>query len=208
MRKPLLIAKQGRRPSGLLGRLVARIMARETAPENDRALALLKSEPGDEILEIGSGHGHTLARAATMAPDARFTGVDFSEVMHRYAARRHRARVAQGQLTFLLGSSDKLPFPTAHFDKVLTVHTIYFWTSPLDHLREARRVLRPGGRLVLGFRPAEDPGFGATFPAEVYCIRPRAEVIDFVERAGFQVLEVDDPVIEPRRVVLVLAKAM
>jgi hypothetical protein len=35
MRKPRLIAKQGRKPSGLLGQIVARVMAKETADEND-----------------------------------------------------------------------------------------------------------------------------------------------------------------------------
>ena len=51
MRKPLLIAKQGRRPAGLLGKLVARVMATQTAAENDIVLELLQLDPVDCVLE-------------------------------------------------------------------------------------------------------------------------------------------------------------
>lgn len=207
MRKPLMIARQGRRPSGLLGQVVARIMAKETAPENDVALRLLELAPRDAVLEIGCGHGHTLAKAAVIAHQGMLSGVDFSEVMHGYAMRRHRALVRAGRLEFRLGGSDQLPYPAAAFDKAFTVHTIYFWTDALDHLREARRVLRPGGRFVLGFRPAEDASFRATFSEEVYRIRPREEVVDLVRQAGFEILEVRDPAEARRRVAFVTARA-
>lgn len=189
MRKPLMIARQGRRPEGLLGRLVARIMARETAAENARALELLRLEPDDRVLEVGSGHGATLAKAASMVTRGALSGVDFSPVMHRHATRRHRALVREGRVTFHLGRSDRLPFADRTFDKAYTVHTIYFWSAPRDHLGEIHRVLRPGGRFVIGFRPAEDSRFGATYSAEIYCIRPEAEVVDCVRRAGFDVLD-------------------
>jgi ubiquinone/menaquinone biosynthesis C-methylase UbiE len=190
MRKPLLIARQGRRPSGLLGQLVARIMAKETVAENDVALSLLEIEPNDAILEVGCGHGETLAKAAIAAPAGRLAGVDFSWVMHRHAMARHRRLVREGRLEFRFGNSDQLPFDEASFDKALAVHTIYFWSAPLKHLREIRRVLRPGGRLVLGFRPAEDPGFRAAYPAEVYHIRTEAEVAGLVREAGFEAVDV------------------
>ncbi|WP_332772471.1 class I SAM-dependent methyltransferase [Phenylobacterium sp.] len=207
MRKPLMIARQGRKPTGLLGQVVARIMAKETAPENDIAVELLALEPRDRVLEIGCGHGHTLAKAAALAHQGVLSGVDFSWVMHRYAMRRHRALVRAGRLEFRFGASDQLPYEAGTFDKAFCVHTIYFWTAPLDHLREARRVLKPGGRLVLGFRPAEDESFRATFPDQVYCIRPRAEVVELVRGAGFEILDVREPGQDSRRVVFIVAQA-
>jgi ubiquinone/menaquinone biosynthesis C-methylase UbiE len=185
MRKPLLIAKQGRRPTGLLGRLVARVMARQTAPENDIVLELLRLEPADCVLEVGSGHGSTLARAAEIASRGSHCGVDFSSVMHRHANRRHRGLVREGRIGFHLGGSERLPYPDRAFDKAYAVHTVYFWPAPLEHLAEIRRVLKPGGLFVLAFRPAEDTRFRAVHPAEVYCIRTEAEIADFVRRAGF-----------------------
>jgi ubiquinone/menaquinone biosynthesis C-methylase UbiE len=189
MRKPQFIARQGRKPSGPLGQIVARIMAKETADENDFALGLLQLQPEDAVLEIGCGHGDTLAKAAKLASRGLLCGVDFSPVMNHVATRRHRQLVAEKRIEFRLGSSDELPFPDQSFDKVLAVHTVYFWKAPLDHLTEARRVMKPGGLFVLGFRPAEDPGFQATFPSEIYHIRPEAEIARLATEAGFAAVE-------------------
>lgn len=189
MRKPQFIARQGRKPTGLLGRIVARVMAKETADENAFALELLQLQPEDAVLEIGCGHGETLAKAANHVACGRLCGIDFSPVMHRHSTRRHRRLVAEKRIEFHLGSSDRLPFDDQSFDKVFAVHTIYFWETPHDHLVEARRVLKPGGRFVLGFRPAEDAGFGATFPGEIYHIRPEAEVARLAIDAGFETVE-------------------
>lgn len=189
MRKPLLIAKQGRRPAGLLGKLVARVMATQTAAENDIVLELLQLDPADCVLEVGSGHGNTLAKAAGLASRGSHCGVDFSSVMHRHASRRHRGLVRQGRIGFHLGGGERLPYPDRTFDKAYTVHTVYFWGAPLEHLTELRRVLRPGGRFVLAFRPAEDALFCATYPSEIYRIRPEGEVADLVRRAGFDAVD-------------------
>lgn len=185
MRKPRFIAEQGRKPSGLLGQLVAHIMAKETAGENAFALELLQLQPEDAVLEIGCGHGETLAKAAKLVSRGRLCGIDFSPVMHRHAMRRHRQLVAEKRIEFHFGSSDRLPFTDQSFDKVFAVHTIYFWKTPLDHFAEAHRVVKPGGRFVLGFRPAEDPRFQATYPGEIYHIRPEADVAKFASDAGF-----------------------
>jgi SAM-dependent methyltransferase len=189
MRKPGFIAKQGRKPSGLLGQIVARVMAKETVDENDFALELLQLQPEDAVLEIGCGHGDTLAKSAKVASRGFLCGIDFSPTMHRHATRRHRRLVAEKRIEFRLGSSDRLPFGDASFDKVFAVHTIYFWNAPLDHLTEARRVLKPDGRFVLGFRPAEDARFQATFPSEVYHIRPEADVVQLARDAGFEAVD-------------------
>jgi ubiquinone/menaquinone biosynthesis C-methylase UbiE len=164
MRKPRFTAEQGRKPSGLLGQIVARVMAKETANENDFALGLLQLQPEDAVLEIGCGHGNTLAKAADAVSRGSLYGIDFSPTMHAHAIRRHRRLVQQKRIEFRLGRSDQLPFEDQSFDKVFAVHTVYFWKSPLEHLVEARRVMKPEGRFVLGFRPAEDAQFQAAFP--------------------------------------------
>ena len=189
MRKPMFIARQGRKPSGLLGQIVARVMAKETAGENDFARELLQLQPEDAVLEIGCGHGETLAKCAKAVSRGRLCGVDFSPVMHRHAERRHRRLVAERRIEFHLGSSDRLPFDDQSFDKVFAVHTIYFWKTPLDHLTEAHRVLKPGGRFVIGFRPGEDEGFRATFPSEIYHIRLESDVAGLVTDAGFEIVD-------------------
>lgn len=184
--KPLFIARQGRRPSGILGHIVARIMASETSAENDRALELLALQPDDRLIELGCGHGATLAKAAHAITEGDIAGVDFSPIMIAEAKRRNRRHVEAGRISLCLGSSDDLPFTDERFTAALSVHTIYFWQDPVAHLKEVRRILVPGGRLLLGFRPAEDRHFVATYPGEVYAIRRTAEIVGLMKCCSFE----------------------
>lgn len=68
MRRPEFIARQASNPSGLLGRLLFRLMAAETLAVNERALELLAPEPSARILEVGFGHGRTLDDAVCCEP--------------------------------------------------------------------------------------------------------------------------------------------
>lgn len=67
----------------------------------------------------------------------------------------------------------------------LAMHTLYFWRSPESHFREVARVLRPGGRFVVGFRPADDRAVTSQFPASVYTFRETEEVEALLLKAGF-----------------------
>jgi cyclopropane fatty-acyl-phospholipid synthase-like methyltransferase len=76
MRRPEFIARQASCPTGILGALIARIMAVETRRENATALKLLDLQPKDHLLDIGCGHGRTLALAADAVPEGFVAGVD------------------------------------------------------------------------------------------------------------------------------------
>jgi SAM-dependent methyltransferase len=91
---------------------------------------------GDGI-EIGVGSGRFAA------PLGVRVGVDPSAAMLVHAAARGIAVVE--------GVAENLPFAAGSFDHALVVTTICFVDSPAGMLAEARRVLKPGGRLVIGF---------------------------------------------------------
>jgi len=188
-KKPLWIAAQGRCPSGFIGHLVASVMARETAPENSKTLDRLGLAPGQQVLEIGFGHGRTIARAAAQIGDGTVTGLDASPTMVRHARRRNRAHIRDGRVDLHLGDGAALPFASGRFDRIFAVHTVYFWADPAAYFAEIQRTLRPGGRFVLCFRPGEDPGFRATFPTEIYHIRPAAEIACLMDRSGLELLD-------------------
>jgi ubiquinone/menaquinone biosynthesis C-methylase UbiE len=82
------------------------------------------------------------------------------------------------------GDSAHLPYADGAFDKALSVHTLYFWAEPLDHLRELRRVLKPGGALVLGFREKSEAAV-RSFPPPTYRFYSTDDVLDLLRRAGF-----------------------
>ena len=167
MKRPVFIAQQSARPSGLIGRVIAGIMARETADFNEQAIRLLQPSPSDWVLEVGFGHGRTIERLASVVTDGRVCGIDVSEDMLNVAVRRNRRGVADGRVELHKGDCASMPFDAARFDRALSVHTLYFWSDPAACLQEIRRVLRPGARLVLGFLRADSPR-RMRFPSEVY----------------------------------------
>lgn len=181
--KPQLIARQSRRPSGWFGEIVARVMALETAGANRVVVERLALRAGESVLEIGCGHGRTLARIA-QAQCGFLAGIDPSEVMVRLARRRLRRWIDAGRAEISLGTSSALPHPTARFDAALAVHVLYFWNDAIVDLREIRRVLRPGGRVLLGYRP-RDAETLAALPASVYTLRSVDETEALLADAGF-----------------------
>jgi ubiquinone/menaquinone biosynthesis C-methylase UbiE len=183
VRRPVFIARQAERPTGLLGRALGAIMALETRSLNNEVLRRLAIAPGERILEIGFGHGRTLERAAKATIGARFAGIDHAEDMVAAVARRAHRLVEAGRLELRAGDSGTLPWPDATFDGAYAVHTIYFWQDPGRHLAEARRVLRPGGRLVLGFRE-RTPEVEAGLPPEIYHLRSCGEVLALLAASG------------------------
>jgi ubiquinone/menaquinone biosynthesis C-methylase UbiE len=187
MRRPLFIAEQARNAKGMLGRLIAFVMARETLSENVRAIDALDVKPRDHVLDIGCGHGRSLEILAARATRGRVAGADPSELMAEIAVTRNRALVKARKVDVAIAAADTLPFDDASFDKALCVHVIYFWESLDASFREIARVLRSGARLALVFRTDADKTAVASFPSEVYHFRPRSEVIAALMRAGFAV---------------------
>lgn len=147
------VSAQAARPRGPLGSALGHLWVKETRTINDRAIALLEPTADSAVLEIGCGPGRAVTEMA--ARGARVTGVDASEVMIKQARRRNRRAIGAGQVRLVLGESGALDLPDESYDAALAVHTIYFWSDLHASLRELRRVLRPGARLCIGFRPAE-----------------------------------------------------
>ncbi|MGE0827320.1 MAG: class I SAM-dependent methyltransferase [Candidatus Binatia bacterium] len=130
MRRPEFIARQASYPTGLLGRLLARIMAVETSAANAETLELLAIQPYDHVLEIGFGHGRTLARAAAAAFAGLVAGIDVSEEMVNTATRWNQQLIREGRVEVQRASSLQIPYPAQNFDRVYTAHTLYFWEDP------------------------------------------------------------------------------
>jgi ubiquinone/menaquinone biosynthesis C-methylase UbiE len=189
MRRPVFIATQARHPHGLLGAILGRLMAHETAADNERAIAMLRIESKDRVLDIGTGHGRSLGVMADLADKGLVVGVDASDTVLRIAARRNRTSIKAGRVRLEKAPSDALPFGDASFDKAMAVHTLYFWNPAQPHLREIARVLKKNGLFVVGFRPAEDAIVTARFPDTVYTFRTMATVEALLVDAGFEIIE-------------------
>lgn len=101
--------------------------------------------PGARILDLGCGAGHT---AVTLAQRGyRVDALDCEKAMLNMTARR--AQSAGVSLTLGIGDAHKLPFEDFSFDGVVALGLIPWLHSPHQALREMRRVLKPGGFLVI-----------------------------------------------------------
>lgn len=188
MRRPSFIARQAGRPAGVVGRVLLGLMARETSRFNREVLDALAAQDDERILEIGFGHGRTLLDVARRAPGAQLGGIDVSATAERTAARRCRALVAGGRLDLRTGDAGTMPWEATSFDAAFSVHTIYFWPEPAKVFTEIRRVLRPGGRFVLGMRERTDAALAA-FPASTYRFYSPEEVSQLLVDAGFDLVD-------------------
>lgn len=138
----------------------------------------------DQVLEIGFWPGRTLIRVAELVPGGFVVGVDPSEEMLRLATSHNRSFIAAGKMELKLGDTTRIPYEDGRFNKVYSVHTIYFWHEPARDLQEIRRVMKIGGRLVLGFR-AKDAKALADFPATIYQFYTPEEAQMPLQDAGF-----------------------
>ena len=104
-------------------------------------------------LDIGSGTGSWAAMLRCSRLSARLVGLDYSIEMCRRAASKTRELACDG-LAFLNGDSEHLPFVDGAFDLITCSHSFHHYPHQPDVVREMRRVLRPGGCLIIvdGFR--------------------------------------------------------
>jgi ubiquinone/menaquinone biosynthesis C-methylase UbiE len=141
------IGRQLRNPSGFGGGLIARLMALANRRSNRIAIRALDCSPDDTILDLGCGPGPAVKALAGMAGQGLIIGLDHSETALAQALRQNRYAVRQGRVHLLRGRIDALPCRDNTIDGILAVHVVYFAGEAA--VREARRVLRPGGRIVI-----------------------------------------------------------
>lgn len=103
----------------------------------------------ERVLDVGCGAGAALVPAAERAASA--VGIELSPVM------AERARAAAPSADVRVGDATSLDFDDDSFDVVLSAFTVFFMPDPTAALTEWRRVLAPGGRIVLSTWAAGDP---------------------------------------------------
>ena len=119
----------------------------ERTAQSHAAFLLLHLRPGHDLLDLGCGPGTiTTGLAAAVAP-GRTVGIDIAADLPESTDR----------VTFRHGDVCELPFPDASFDAIFSSAVLQHLAEPLDALREARRVARPGA--VIGVADADWGGF-------------------------------------------------
>jgi ubiquinone/menaquinone biosynthesis C-methylase UbiE len=132
-----------------LSRIVERITGRDHATVKQWAIDLLDIDPTDRILNLRCGPGVMVAEIAQRATSSVVVGVDSSAVMIAQATALNQPAITAGRVKLHLASGKALPYPNGYFTKACVMKTETVWPSTQAEVSELRRLLAPGGRLVI-----------------------------------------------------------
>ena len=144
-----LLFRQCRRPTGWFGRRLASAMNLGHAALTVWGLGYVRIEPEWHVLDVGCGGGQTIRTIAAAATAGHVDGVDYSAASVAVAQRKNADLIASGRVAVQQASVSRMPFADGAFDLITAVETHYYWPNLPKDLREARRLLKPHGRLVI-----------------------------------------------------------
>ena len=163
--------------------------------------ALAKLSPGEIVLDLGSGGGiDVLLSAKRVAPGGKAYGLDMTDDMLALA-RENQRKAGVDNVEFLKGEIENIPLPDNSVDVIISNCVINLSADKDRVLREALRVLRPGGRFAVSdvvTRGQMAPEVRRSVLAWVGCIAGALEENEYrgkLAAAGFEQIE-----IEPTRI--------
>jgi ubiquinone/menaquinone biosynthesis C-methylase UbiE len=171
--------RRGGEFEGLLGLVVGWTMSFGRGPSTRLLVDLAGVGPGDRVVDIGCGPGLFLRAAAERGATA--VGVDPSAQMRRLAQRRVPARL-RPVVTVVEGTAEHLPLDDGAVTVAWAVASFHHWADPNAGLAEVRRVLAPGGRLLIAERLASRRGW---FSGHALTWEAAERLAAQAERAGF-----------------------
>ncbi|RWR06265.1 class I SAM-dependent methyltransferase [Siminovitchia fortis] len=165
------------KPAGPIGKFFGWMMDKYNKVEHEETIQILDLQPDDHVLEIGYGTGQAIRLAVDKIQNGKIVGVDHSDAMFEVASRKNKKWIHQGIVDLLVGDAGKLDFGEKSFDKVYSIHCIYFWEQPESNLKEIYRVLKNKGIIAITVR---------TGKGEVYEKFTDSNVKKWLENCGFK----------------------
>lgn len=143
------VDQQYKFPKGWIGTYFGEKMVWQHKPETLWAIELLDLQQGNRILELGCGSGYAMKLILEHDSVNKVVGLDISPAVIRSAAIRNRKALQNNRAELVQGDVSFLPFEETQFDKIVSIHSIYFWEELATTISEIHRVLNPGGTCVI-----------------------------------------------------------
>ena len=168
----------------------------------------LDIQPGMRVLEIAAGPGDTGFLAAKRLEDGRLLSTDLSPTMVE-SARKRGAELGITNADYRVLDAQAMDLPDASFDAVVCRWGFMLMPDPLASLRECRRVLVPGGRLVFAVFTGPEENPFASLPARILtewgflpkptdgwhpgilALADRTRLLTLIDRAGFASVDLE-----------------
>jgi ubiquinone/menaquinone biosynthesis C-methylase UbiE len=177
--------EQARKPAGLFGRFVMSIIFDQgNAFLNGFVNELMSVQIDDRIIEIGFGTGKLIYKMAQKIETGLIEGVDFSNTMVSIAQKRNKKNIANGKVTIIEGNFDEIPYEKDKFTKACSINTLYFWPKPEHTAKKIVDMLKPEGKLILGFEDVEQLK-RRRLNKNVFHLYTKDEVQNLLINAGF-----------------------
>src|SRR6201982_1516282 len=177
------------------GTLPAEVVAASLGCGNPTALAQL--EPGEVVLDLGSGGGiDVLLSAKRVGPTGKAYGLDMTDEMLRLANENKR-KAGVDNVEFLKGEIEHIPLPDNSVDVIISNCVINLSADKAKVLREAFRILKPGGRFAVSdvvVRGETPPEVRRNMELWIGCVAGALEEMeyrDLLADAGFRRIEVE-----------------
>ena len=143
------MVKQCRKPTGLFGRFVGMGMNRGHSRLRRWGLSHISIKPNASILDVGCGGGKAVQELTRISLSGKVCGIDYSEEMVQLARKINKKFIENGHVEIMHGSVSSLPFTDGMFNLVTAFEAYYFWPNLINDLKEIKRVLKPGGTLLI-----------------------------------------------------------
>ena len=194
---PQDLAKHLRQPSGEAGKKVGDMMNKGNKHICLNSYKTLAPKPGDHVLEIGMGNG-TFVTEFIEQNSITYVGLDYSPTMVQEAELKNTDVISKSKACFVEASVEHIPNEDDTFDAITTTNTIYFWPNPSENASELKRVLKPGGKILIAYR---DKSFMDNLEITRYGFEKyhSKDIEILLTKAGFssiQTIEIKEPEME------------
>ena len=178
------LARQFRKPDGVLGSIISRLMAMGNRKAYEKIMTIMNLRGGERIFEIGYGPGDGI-RMILSSTDCSFRGIDFSPLMHARAAKRNRQFVECGRAAFEFGDFLDFKPGKTKFDRVFFINVVYFWKDIRNPFRKISGMLSKGGMICFYMADADDLAKSGVTATDVFCKHAVSAVKKELMAAGF-----------------------